>query len=101
METEDKAEKRLRQTDANSKVAVTFALAQCKVRYTTEVMAALRRRYRPEKKRFDDVEGQVYVDRYMEQVEKYKDKKRTRNEEEILTSAKGRTLELWSERGGK
>jgi hypothetical protein len=37
----------------------------------------------------------------MEQEKKYKDKKRTRNEEEILTSAKGRTLELWADKGGK
>jgi hypothetical protein len=102
VETEDKVEKRLRQTDANSKVAVTFALAQCKVRYTTEVMAAeLRRRYRPEKKRFDAAEGQVYVDRYMEQVEKYKGKRRTRDEEEILASAQGRKLEMWADKGGK
>ena len=101
VETEDKVEKRLRQTDANSKVAVTFALAQCKVRYTTEVMAALRGRYRPEKKRFDAAEGQVYVDRYMEQVEKYKGKRRTRDEEEILASAQGRTVEIWADKGGK
>ncbi len=33
METEDKVDKRLRQTDASSKVAVTFALAQCKEHY--------------------------------------------------------------------
>jgi hypothetical protein len=101
VETEDKAEKRLRQTDANSKVAVTFALAQCKVRYTTEVMAALRRRYRPEKTRFDAAEGQVYVDRYMEQDKKYKDKKRTRDEAEIVASAKGRKLEMWADKDGK
>ena len=101
VETEDKVEKRLRQTDANSKVAVTFALAQCKVRYTTEVMAELRGRYRPEKKRFDAAEGQVYVDRYMEQVEKYKGKRRTRDEEEILASAQGRTVEIWADKGGK
>ena len=101
VETEDKVERRLRQTDANSKAAVTFALAQCKLHYTTEKMAELRKRYRPTKNRTDDAEGQVYVDRYMEQEKKYKDKKRTRNEEEILTSAQGRTLELWSERGGK
>jgi hypothetical protein len=101
VETEDKVERRLRQTDANSKAAVTFALAQCKLHYTTEKMAELRKRYRPREDRRDDAEGRVYVDRYMEQEKKYKDKKRTRDEEEILASAKGRTLELWSERGGK
>ena len=101
VETEDKVEKRLRQTDANSKVAVTFALAQCQLHYTTEKMAELRGRYRPKKNRTDAAEGQVYVDRYMEQDKKYKDKKRTRDEAEIVASAKGRTLELWSERGGK
>jgi hypothetical protein len=101
VETEDKAERRLRQTDANSKVAVTFALAQCKQHYTTEKMAELRKRYRPKEDRTDDAEGRVYVDRYMEQEKKYKDKKRTRNEEEILASAKGRTLELWADKGGK
>jgi hypothetical protein len=89
VETEDKVEKRLRQTDANSKVAGTFALAQCKLHYTTHKMVELRRRYRPDKKRFDAAEGQVYVDRYMEQARRYKDKKRTRDEDEILASAKG------------
>jgi hypothetical protein len=54
---------RFLQTDANSKVAVTFALAQCKEHYTTVGMAELRKRYRPEKSRTDDAEGQVYVDR--------------------------------------
>ncbi len=57
METEDKVEKRLRQTDANSKVAVTFALAQCKLHYTTDKMVELRRRYRPEKKRSTLLKG--------------------------------------------
>jgi hypothetical protein len=101
VETKDKVEKRLRQTDANSKVAVAFALAQCKLHYTTGKMVELRRRYRPEKKRFDAAEGQVYVDRYMEQVEKYKGKRRTRDEEEILASAQGRTVEIWADKGGK
>jgi hypothetical protein len=41
VETEDKAARRLRQTDANSKDAVTFALAQCKLHYTTDKMAEL------------------------------------------------------------
>ena len=101
VETEDKVEKRLRQTDANSKVAVTFALAQCKLHYTTEKMAELRRRYRSKTKRTDDAEGQVYVDRYMEQDKKYKDKKRTRDEAEIVASAKGRKLEMWADKDGK
>ena len=43
VETKDKVEKRLRQTDANSKAAVTFALAQCKEHYTTEKLAELRK----------------------------------------------------------
>ena len=101
VETEDKVEKRLRQTDANSKVAVTFSLAQCTLHYTTEKMAELRKRYRPKKNRTDDAEGQVYVDRYMEQDKKYKDKKRTRDEAEIVASAKGRKLEIWAEKDGK
>ena len=101
VETEDKVEKRLRQTDANSKVAVTFALAQCQLHYTTEKMAELRGRYRPKKNRTDAAEGQVYVDRYMEQDKKYKDKKRTRDEAEIVASAKGRKLEMWADKDGK
>ena len=101
VETENKSERRLRQTDANSKVAVTFALAQCKEHYTTYKMAELRKRYRPKKNRTDDAEGQVYVDRYMEQDKKYKDKKRTRDEAEIVASAKGRKLEIWADKDGK
>ena len=64
-------------------------------------MAELRRRHRPEKNRTDDAEGQVYVDRYMEQDKKYKDKKRTRDEAEIVASAKGRKLETWADKDGK
>ncbi len=94
-------ERRLQQSDANSKAAVTFALAQCKEHYTTEKMAELRRRHRPEKNRTDDAEGQVYVDRYMEQEMKYNGKKRTRDEDEILASARGRTLKLWADKDGK
>jgi len=101
VETKDKVERRLRQTDANSKVAVAFALAQCKLHYSTEKMAELRKRYRPKKNRFDDAEGQVYVDRYMEQDKKYKDKKRTRDDAEILASAKARKLEIWADKDGK
>ena len=101
VETENKSERRLRQTDANSKVAVTFALAQCKEHYTTDKMAELRRRYRPKKNRADDAEGQVYVDRYMEQEKKFKGKKRTRGEDEILASARSRTLTMWADKDGK
>ena len=101
VETENKSERRLRQTDANSKAAVTFALAQCKKHYTTAGMAELRRRYRPDKNRSDDAEGQVYVDRYMEQEEKFKGKKRTRGEDEILASARSRTLTKWADKDGK
>jgi hypothetical protein len=101
VETKDKVEKRLRQTDANSKVAVAFALAQCKLHYTTGKMVELRRRYRPEKKRFDAAEGQVYVDRYMEQEEKFKGKRRTREPSEIEASARGRKLEMWADKDGK
>ena len=101
VETENKSERRLRQTDANSKVAVTFALEQCKEHYTTYKMAELRKRYRPKKNRTDDAEGQVYVDRYMEQEKKFKDKKRTRDAGEILESAKGRTLTKWADKDGK
>jgi hypothetical protein len=101
VETENKSERRLRQTDAKSKAAVTFALAQCKKRCTTAGMAELRRWYRPDKNRSDDAEGQVYVDRYIEQQEKYKDKKRTRDAGEISHSAKGRTLTKWADKDGK
>ena len=64
-------------------------------------MAELRRRYRPDKNRSDDAEGQVYVDRYMEQEEKFKGKKRTRGEDEILASARSRTLTMWADKDGK
>ena len=64
-------------------------------------MAELRKRYRPKQNRTDDAEGQVYVDRYMEQDKKYKDKKRTRDEAEIVASAKGRKLEIWADKDGK
>ncbi len=39
----------------------------------------------------------------MEQEEKYKGKRRTRDEEEILASAtrKGRALEIWADKDGK
>ncbi len=44
----------------------------------------------------------MYVDRYMEQVEKYKGKRRTRRDaEEILASARGKKLETWAEKDGK
>ena len=64
-------------------------------------MVELRKRYRPKKNRTDDAEGQVYVDRYMEQEKKFKDKKRTRDAGEILESAKGRTLTKWADKDGK
>ena len=103
VETENKSERRLRQTDASSETAVTFALAQCKKHHTTAGMAELRRRYRPDKSRLgpDDAEGQVYVDRYMEQEKKFKGKKRTRGEDEILASARSRTLTMWADKDGK
>jgi hypothetical protein len=37
----------------------------------------------------------------MEQDKKYKDKKRTRDEAEIVASAKGRKLEMWADKDGK
>jgi hypothetical protein len=76
-------------------------LAQCKEHYTIDKMAELRRRYRPKKNRADDAEGQVYVDRYMEQEKKFKGKKRTRGEDEILASARSRTLAMWADKDGK
>ena len=45
-------------------------------------------------------EGQVYVDRYMEQEEKFKGKRRTREPSEIEASARGRKLEMWADKDG-
>ena len=101
VETDNKLAKRLRASDDNSKAAVTFALEQCKKHYTTAAMADLRKRYRSETKRPDGAEGQVFVDRYMELEEKFKDKKRVRELSDITASAKSRKLEMWADKDGK
>ena len=101
VETDNKSAKRLRASDDNSKAAVTFALEQCKKHYTTAAMADLRKRYRSETKRPDGAEGQVFVDRFMELEEKFKDKKRVRDISDIRASAKSRKVEIWADKDGK